>query len=366
MFARVPWITLMVVCATLALVLGGPGCDEDAAVTAAADAAAAVAVADAAVVADAVVADAGATAAVADGGSKPSARRDAATAAPATGAGASSGAADAGEPAPDASTAASDRAQAISLRFRALFGDEPFACGESFVVQDGEHTVSPRDLRLFVQDVVLIDETGQEVPLLLDERPPWQTAEVALLDFEDASGECFGDEGENHEITGTVPPGKYTGLRFSNGVPETLNHSDPKTYPAPLQTPGMSWSWLLGFRFVKFETITLDVPDQGADAGFIPGGFGLHVGSVGCAGSQNEGTIRCAKPNRNRVQIDDFDPDTNEIVLDLSELLGDSDLSQLVECHSASEPCDAMFRALGIDYATGQPGAGASAYRALP
>jgi uncharacterized repeat protein (TIGR04052 family) len=209
---------------------------------------------------------------------------------------------------------------------------------------------------MFMQDVALVDRAGREVAVELDVRAPWQTGEVALLDFEDASGGCFGDVGTNVEITGTVPKGEYRAVRFTNGVPEKLNHSDPDGYPAPLKTPGMSWNWLLGLRFLRFELQTVDQVFPDDDAGVhAPGSFALHLGSVACAGSQREGTIRCSKPNRNRVQLDNYEVDRSTIVIDVSQLLRESDLTQLIECHSATPVCEPMFDALGISYATGQP-----------
>ena len=252
--------------------------------------------------------------------------------------------------------------QAVKLRFRAQVGAATFACGNVYKDQGStRQTITPRDLRLFIQDVVLLDESGRETPVKLDTRDPWQTPDVALLDFEDSTGECLGTPETNHEITGVVPKGQYTALRFSHGVPDKLNHADPKTFPAPLKTPGMTWNWLLGLRFVRFEMGTQGQADM--DAGSDPGSFSLHVGSTGCAGNPNAGTITCGKPNRSQVELKNFDVDKSEIVLDVSDMLSGSDLSTTAECHSGTPNCEAMFNALGVDYATGKPAPNASAYR---
>ena len=255
-----------------------------------------------------------------------------------------------------------DNEQAVTLRFRAQLGEQPFACGNIYQ-QPGStgQSFTLRDLRLFVQDVALVDSAGREVPVQLDDREPWQTPEVALLDFEDGTGECFASVETNREITGVAPKGDYRALRFSHGVPEKLNHSDPQTFPAPLQTPGMSWNWLLGFRFVRFEVGAEAAPD--ADAGGGIGSYSLHVGSTGCKGSQNEGTIQCAKPNRSRVELTDFELGKSEIVLDVSPLLSGSDLSQAVECHSGTAVCEPLFEALGVSYATGRPSSAQTVFR---
>lgn len=47
------------------------------------------------------------------------------------------------------------------------------------------------------------------------------------------------------------------GITFSIGVPQSLNHTDPATYPSsnPLapQSPSMQWGWTAGYRFVAIE-----------------------------------------------------------------------------------------------------------------
>jgi len=270
---------------------------------------------------------------------------------------------DAGRATHDAGSATDADAQRVVLRFRAQLGDEPFECGRTYRDQGStKQTIALHDFRMFVQDVALVDAEGREVPVALDTRDPWQTPDVALLDFEDSTGECFGDGGTNAEITGVVPKGEYRALRFSHGVPEKLNHADPKTFPPPLQTPGMSWNWLLGLRFVRLELGAV-AADLDADAGANAGSFALHVGSTGCAGNPNEGTIKCAKPNRSRIELASFELGKSEVVLDVLPLLSGSDLSETIECHSGTAVCDPMFEALGVSYATGQAGDGQRVFR---
>jgi len=255
-----------------------------------------------------------------------------------------------------------DDEQVVELRFHAQLGEQPIACGSSFESQGSTaQTITLRDLRVFVQDVALVDAAGREVPVKLDTRAPWQNAEVALLDFEDSTGECFSTPETNEQITGVVPKGDYVAVRFSHGVPEKLNHSDPKMFPPPLQTPGMSWNWLLGLRFLKLEVGTADV--EGVDAGAAPGSFSLHVGSTGCAGNQNEGTIKCAKPNRSRIELKDFELAKSEIVLDIKPLISGSDLSETIECHSGTAVCDPLFKAVGVSYASGAPSKDQTVFR---
>ncbi len=111
--------------------------------------------------------------------------------------------------------------QPVTLKFKAKVGAEDFKCGTTYTnLGSTSDSVAPRDLRFFVQDVMLLDATGRETPLTLDARSPWQTKDVALLDFEDGTGLCANGNPElNDIVTGTVPAGTYSGLRFTNGVP---------------------------------------------------------------------------------------------------------------------------------------------------
>lgn len=233
--------------------------------------------------------------------------------------------------------------QAVRIRFRARVEDELFACGSTYT-SDGGVTVTPRDLRFFVQDLALLTSSGEEEPVLLDVLPPWQLADVALLDFEDGSGSCSGGTAAvNIEVVGHVRPGSYRGLVFTNGVPDTLNHADPATLPPPLQAGSMSWGWLLGYRFLMAELMATDAVD-----GSLPGSALLHVGSTGCSGSPAQGTIHCQRPNRNRVALPAFELDSDVVVVDVAELFAGLDLSHVTTCHSSDESCADLLERMGV------------------
>ena len=247
--------------------------------------------------------------------------------------------------------------QQVTIQFRAAVGTEPFACGQTYANQGTAATsVTPRDFRFYVQDLRLIDAAGQEVPVTLDVRSPWQAATVALLDFENGQGSCVGsgDVGTNTMITGTVPAGQYTGVAFRNGVPEDLNHDDPTTLPALLRAPQMQWSWLTGFRFVKANLMQV---------GGAAAQQAAETGATGCSGDPGQGTVVCTRPNRNNVVLTGFNPATNVIVADIAPIFASFNLSQTNECHGTGTVCGPMYTATGVNSTTGAALATQAVYR---
>jgi uncharacterized repeat protein (TIGR04052 family) len=240
----------------------------------------------------------------------------------------------------------------VSVHFEATLAGEAFACGRSY---DGigltKTSVTPQDLRMFVQDLKLVTDKREEVPVQLDLRSPWQSTQVALLDFENGTGSCAveGDAATNQVITGIAPAGTYIGISFVNGVPEELNHADPATLQAPLQNAtALSWGWLTGFRFVKAElrqTGAVETPGVGI----------VHVGATACSGDPQAGSVSCVRSNRNHILLDRFDPQTNTVTVDAAAIFAGTDLTQQAECQGAGSFCSTMFDALGIDIGTGQP-----------
>lgn len=271
------------------------------------------------------------------------------------------GAGSSADPSTGAAPAGAEGTLPVRLRFAARVGTEPFACGTTYRATGGEE-FTPADLRLFVQDVALIDGAGVEQPVALDVRAPWQIESVGLIDFEDASGRCIaGTRERNVELTGRVPAGDYRGIAFSNGVPEALNHADPSQLPPPLQAGSMSWGWLSGYRFLMAEVAGSGAVGDAAAAGSAL----LHVGSTACSGSTAAG-IACSKSNRNRVRLDDFEAASDAIVIDLGELFGDMDLGTITTCHSSGEDCAALFARIGLDLESGSPSDGQRIYRVEP
>ena len=195
----------------------------------------------------------------------------------------------------------------VSIRFRAVAGDAPLLCGQKYggIGVTGS-TITPRDFRFYIHDLQLINEQGNPVPVELDQDDKWQTGNVTLLDFENATGSCRNGSPDMHTAaTGQVPPGKYRGLRFTLGVPVDKNHTDLMAMPSPLNLTALSWVWNAGRKFAR-----LDFSSTGNPRGYL-----VHLGSTGCVDG------RCASPNRFEIALPTFDPSRDTVLADLAALL---------------------------------------------
>ncbi|MCW5734960.1 MAG: metallo-mystery pair system four-Cys motif protein [Enhydrobacter sp.] len=230
-----------------------------------------------------------------------------------------------------AATAESDKK--ITIRFAAMVGDQPYACGKTY---DGigatASTVTPSDFRFYVSDVQLLAKDGQAVPLALEQDGRWQYANVALLDFEDHTGPCLtGTHETRGVVVGTAPAGTYHGLRFTVGVPFALNHGDSTIAPSPLNLTSLFWNWQAGYKFLRIDLATVgrpqtiqpgDAPRFGDRAGSHRLGFAIHLGSTMCASSgPTVAPGACANPNRPTVELTGFDPAKSVVIADLKALL---------------------------------------------
>ncbi|MDY7230340.1 MbnP family copper-binding protein [Hyalangium rubrum] len=247
----------------------------------------------------------------------------------------------------------------ISIPFEARVGDKPFACGQSYPGLGATGTTyEPMDFRMYLHDVRLVSDTGQEVPVTLTNDGEWQVDGAAFLDFEDKTGLCTnGTKKIRTQVVGTVPAGNYRGLRFRVGLPSALNHQDVSTAPTPLNDPTLFWGWRTGYLFLRVD---------GRTTGLKAGHF-MHLGSTDCAGpppGQTTGSAGCTFPNRPEISLDGFELDKSKVVLDLATLFTNANLDTNAEvtntsigCMSQKEDpdCTPMFHQLGLSMDTSAP-----------
>ncbi len=242
-----------------------------------------------------------------------------------------------------------DSDRTFTINFAPMLGTQPFACGQTYAgVGTTQSTVKLKDFKMYVTSVELLDAAGNATPLLLEQDLRWQRDAFALLDFDNGQLGCApGTADLNTSVRGTAPAGNYRGLRFTVGVPEEFNHLDAATAPAPLNEPGMWWSWSGGFKFIR-----LDVETRGNKSYF------LHLGATSCDGSVGAG-FTCAAGNAPVIELAEFDIDSDEITIDVGALWSGVDLDNQIDFQTdfvqgcmafAGDPeCPAVFAKLGMN-----------------
>ncbi len=267
--------------------------------------------------------------------------------------------------------------QAVSIQFAAQANGKDAQCGavnEIANLGSTNKTAEIQDLRFYVSALELVNDKGQAVAVTLDKNTN-QDFGVALLDFENATGACAGGDAKtNTVITGKIPTGTYTGIKFTLGVPDTvvdtsgntiiLNHSNTTAITAPLDVAAMAWSWQGGRKFAKIEfkptsgvTNQKGTPETTDDATVTS--WVVHMGATGCTGTDAAG-YSCTNPNLAKVSFDSFDVSKQKVVLDVPALLTQSDISvnqnSAIGCMSGTtdKECPAVFDTLGLDLLTGK------------
>ena len=249
----------------------------------------------------------------------------------------------------------------VTLNFRGMIGDQPFACGTIFHnVGTGASDFIASDFRFYVSNVRLLTVGGSEVPLELDDDRVWQYRDpvsqksVALLDFETGSdnGCPEGNTATNTTVHGTVPAGVYTGVKFDLGVPFELDHLDvtDSTTPSPLNFTAMFWSWNQGYKFLRIDT---------GDGKFL-----FHLGSTGCDGTTpSRPPTTCSRPNLPTITLPGFNPSHNVIVADIASLLSDSNIDTNqpnttpgCQADADDQDCAPLFHNVGLNFPEGTVG----------
>ena len=172
-------------------------------------------------------------------------------------------------------------------------------------------TILLQDFRIYVSEVRLVSSDGQEVPVRLTPDNQWQNDSVALLDFENATGNCNGNASTNSAVKGVVPKGDYTGpdLRDRRAVLPEPQGPDAGRRPAELQRPHLAVARGLQVHHHRprnrRQAAAEDAPAEAATGmsgmvGMNASGFSIHLGSTNCgAGSPTTPpTSPCENPNR--------------------------------------------------------------------
>lgn len=242
--------------------------------------------------------------------------------------------------------------QAVTIDFKALVGDQAFSCADTagYAIGTGTLPWIPKDFRFYVSNVRLVDASGAEAAVTLDPSS-WQGYGVALLDFENGTGNCTGGTLEmNTAVHGTADPGTYVGLKFDVGVPVASNHLNVQAANPPLSNSAMYWSWTTGYKFVKIDGLINRAN---------PFTFNFHLGSTGCTlGTPGDfSTSSCTTLNVPAVSFPSFGASTQAVALDIALLFANTDFDTTdgggaPGCMSgATDPeCASIFPNLGLAF----------------
>ena len=151
----------------------------------------------------------------------------------------------------------------VSVRVSSLWGANDFILQNIYMDNFGNR-VRVDNFQSYFAMIKLIKDDGTE---------------VLLKDF------YLHDFSKDAEITGTVPPGTYVGVKFGVGVPDGYNlDQDPAQYPSshPLSVAGnqgMFWTWNSGYVFTKFEG---KIDPTGTEGVTPTQSFSIHTGDSEC------------------------------------------------------------------------------------
>ncbi|WP_414569844.1 MbnP family copper-binding protein [Nostoc sp. CCY 9925] len=227
--------------------------------------------------------------------------------------------------------------QDITVKFAAKVGNQPFRCGSNYQLGKSQTRVTPLDFRFYISDISLVDNNNKTIPLVLTQDGKWQYQNVALIDFEDKTGACANGTVETRDVViGQVPQGKYKAIKFTLGVPENLNHEDSTLAPSPLNLTSLWWNWQFGYKFARIDFAHLEKTQSTATHLYKNGekeagnAFFIHLGSTGCQAetSSQKPTTTCRYPNIAKINLENFDPSKNTIVIDIAKLLENTNLNR--------------------------------------
>lgn len=139
----------------------------------------------------------------------------------------------------------------LSLEFAAKVNGEDLKCNDKSPEMLAAGQVFT-DVRIFLSNIALVNDAGEEIRIALDVEQDSKNLQfidansqsISLLNFLDAS--CASSDATQtlkNVISGSLPPGKYTALKFQVGLPYEATANDLTKIPAALAPSDMAWMW---------------------------------------------------------------------------------------------------------------------------
>ncbi|MFT6528740.1 MAG: putative repeat protein (TIGR04052 family) [Psychrosphaera sp.] len=237
----------------------------------------------------------------------------------------------------------------FSLNFTAMSGSEEVSCDTvlSGFGTEGHYSIGVSDLRFYVSNLAFYDQYGAQIEITFNDNDFQLNHDkgfVGLIDLtSNSTGSCASDAIANGEgtartnkmITGKMLDIGVNKVTFDLGVPqavmkEVITTQSAEDAPSPLNE--MYWSWASGYRhFVMNFAIESMMGSKGE-------GY-LHIGSRGCGDDGGllalENKERCDFVNTAKVELNNFDPNINQVVIDIDNLLADLAFSASMSGHGS-------------------------------
>jgi len=236
-----------------------------------------------------------------------------------------------------------------NVNFQPVFGDISIDCNSQFIHQSPKETSQKsldkwqyQQLQFFIYGVEVKTSNNGWQPWLMTENN-FQTDNIALL------GEICGQKNKQSnwqlELTALNGSMEISEIRFTLGVPFSLNHLNPLTQVSPLNIPSMFWGWRGGHKFMRVELISSN--DD----------WLFHLGSTGCksASPVRAPKDECLQPNRVVVSLP-FNTKNLDIKLDLAALFRGLALQRESSCQSSvdNDNCKIIFENLDLGNENGR------------
>lgn len=217
-------------------------------------------------------------------------------------------------------------------------------CQASFFHLDNQGTeISNRQkwqyqqLQFFIHNIEVKTKQNNWQPWLMTTNSH-QSNNVALLG--EVCNEIHKQSYWELELISLAKPEDITDIRFTLGIPFSLNHLNPLTQPSPLNMSSMFWGWQGGHKFMRIELISKN--DD----------WLFHLGSTGCKALSPVRAPKgeCLQPNRALVSLP-FTKKTTNIEVNLAVLFHDLVLKRKNSCQSSpnEKSCKALFENLGLN-----------------
>lgn len=139
----------------------------------------------------------------------------------------------------------------LNFSFLAKVDGEDLKCSDSSPEMKTKGQIFT-DLRLFISNLVLVNDKGEDVKLNLATSEGYSNLQyrdeagntIALLNYLDAS--CAASDATQtlkDSILGALPYGRYTALKFQLGLPYPAMDASLTKIPAALAPTDMAWMW---------------------------------------------------------------------------------------------------------------------------